>query len=120
MNIVKPELKRLHSPDIYDLRNPSMDESKPFCILVQAMFGPEDVDGEESFDFLVCNRLWVEGQRTRGEAPDEYQFIVDRFDVGEIEEHWRKIALKSSGNSWKDVATKLGRFGRWEFEDYIE
>lgn len=120
MNTVQPELKRLHSPDVYDLRKPSIDESKPYCVLIQAMFGPENVEGEESFDLIVCNRLWVEQQRMQGEIPDPHQFVVERFDIREIEEYLRRAAQDSSGADWKEVATKLGRFGKWEFDDYIE
>ena len=120
MNMIIPELKRLHSPDVYDLRNPNIDESKPYCVLVQAMFGPENVDGEESFDLIVCNQLWVEQQRVRGQFPDPHQFVVERFDVREIEEYMRKAAADSLGADWEEVAAKLGRFGKWEFDDYVE
>lgn len=120
MNTVQPELKRLHSPDVYDLRNPTIDESKPYCILIQAMFGPTSIDGEESFDFIVCNRLWAEQQRASGESPDPYQLVVERFDVRELEAYLRKAAADISGADWEEVAIKLGRLGKWEFEDYIE
>lgn len=120
MNTIRPELKRLHSPDVYDLRNASIDESKPYCVLIQAMFGPENVDGEESFDLIVCNRLWVEKQHAQGELPDPHQLILERFDIHEIEKYLRKAAVESSGADWEEVASKLGRVGRWEFENYVE
>ena len=119
MNI-EPELKRIHSPDVYDLHNPSIDEGRPYCVLIQAMFGPKNAEGEESFDLIVCNQLWVEEQRVQGEDPDPHQLVVERFDVRQIEEYLRKAASDSSGADWEEVAAKLGRFGKWEFEDYVE
>ena len=64
MNNIQPELKRLHSPDLLNLDNPKLDRERPFCILVQAMFGPIGSPGEEAFDVLVCNPKWIE-QRSR-------------------------------------------------------
>lgn len=116
---IQPELKRLHSPDIHDLRDPSIDEQKPYCILIQAMFGPSGVEAEESFQFLVCNRLWLEqGHHTDASEP-AHCMVLESFDVARIEEHLRRAALDSCGSTWEEVATRLGRYGEWEFKDYV-
>lgn len=41
------KLKRLHSPDIYNLENYHPESPDSFCFLLQAMIGPADEDGEE-------------------------------------------------------------------------
>lgn len=115
-----PELKRIHSPDVFDLDNPSLRENEPYCVLIQAMFGPEGVDGEESFDLLVCNNLWVERQSRLGAFSSGHRLIVARFDIDEIRAFLEKAASKSSGASWEEAARKLGRYGKWEFEGYDE
>lgn len=84
------------------------------------MFGPQNAEGEESFDLVVCNNLWAEQQRARGENPDPHQLVVERFDASEIEEYLHRAASDSSGTDWKEVAEKLGRFGKWEFDGYVE
>lgn len=120
MKTIYPELKRIHSPDVLDLDNPSLRENEPYCVLIQAMFGPEGADGEESFDLLVCNNLWVEQQSRLGAFSSGHHLIVARFDIDEIRAFLEQAASKSSGASWEEVARKLGRYGKWEFEGYDE
>jgi Immunity protein 8 len=118
MTIVRPKLRRIHSPDIFDLNNPSISEDEPYCVLIQAMFGPEGIEGEESFDMLVCNPLWVDLQSKKGMFSGRHHLILRRFDVAQIRTFLNCIANNSSGESWSDVAEKLARYGKWEFEDY--
>lgn len=54
------KLKRLHSPDIYNLENYQPECAGSFCFLLQAMIGPEGEEGEESFDIEVCTPAWIE------------------------------------------------------------
>lgn len=118
MIAIRPELKRLHSPDVFDLDNPTLDQSGPFCILVQAMFGPEGDEGEESFDVLVCNPKWVEQRSSAGAFNGRHLLIVSKFDASEIRDFLTESASHCSGLTWDEVTSKLGRIGKWEFEDY--
>lgn len=118
MTTVRPLLKRLHSPDLYDLEKPSLNPGEPFCILVQAMFGPDNSEGEESFDLLVCNLKWIERKLTQGPLSGRHHLIVSKFDASDIRRYLENQALHCSGSTWAEVAGKLGRIGRWEFEDY--
>ncbi|MBY6240454.1 Imm8 family immunity protein [Methylosinus sp. Sm6] len=120
MTTIRPELKRIHSPDIFDLETPGLPEDQPFCVLVQTMFGPEGVDGEESFDMLVCNPLWVADQSKRGAFSGRHHLIVGSFDIRAIRSFWEDVAKECSGATWEEVAEQLGRYGKWEFEDYVE
>ena len=49
---MRAKLKGLHSPDIDNLENWSSGK-KPFGFLLQAMIGPGDGPGEESFNLTV-------------------------------------------------------------------
>jgi hypothetical protein len=120
MTIIRPELKRIHSPDVFDLDNPRFRESEPYCVLIQAMFAPEGVDGEESFDLLVCNALWVDQQSKRHAFSGRHHLMVARFDINEIRSFLTQTAWDCEGATWEEAAAKLGRYGKWEFEDYVE
>jgi hypothetical protein len=46
MSAVRATLKQLHSPDVFDLEAYSPDDKTCFGFLLQAIFGPENADGE--------------------------------------------------------------------------
>lgn len=119
MTIVQATLKRLHSPDVDDLETIVPTEPDRFGILIQAMFGPEGLDGEESFDVLVCTPRWLADEVKRvGTLIGRHHLIVDAFDLAQLRAFLEGYARSSSGRTWQEVAAKLARIGRWEFEDY--
>jgi hypothetical protein len=119
MSLVKPVLKRLHSPDAFDLRNFSPPDPRCFGLLLQAMFGPEHQDGEESFDIVVCTPKWIEMEVERKQVVDgRHHMIVREFDLQQVQSFLVRYANECVGKTWEEAATKLSRLGKWEFEDY--
>jgi len=118
---MKAELKRLHSPDADDLRTVARNAKGPFSMLVQAMVGPAGESGAESFDFVVCTPAWLrEKVEATGPLPGRHHLIVAAYDYDELERFVRAFCERCEGATWQEVATKVGRLGRWEFEDYRE
>lgn len=115
------ELKRLHSPDINDLKNYKPTNPKKFAFLLQAMIGPEGVEGEESFDIEVCTPQWLED--TYGIEDiiiRPHQLIIFEYNFENINNAIKDFLKNCSGKNWNEVAVKVARLGKWEFEDYIE
>jgi hypothetical protein len=116
---ITAELKTLHSPDIVDLESYLPRDGEGFGFLLQAMFGPKDKDGEESFDIIVCNTAWIEGKLTNKDVMSgRHLLIVKEYSLHAINYFLRNYAERCVGDSWQEVAEKLSRLGRWEFEDY--
>jgi hypothetical protein len=114
-----PELKRLHCPDVSNLRDFSPGKSKPFGLLVQAMYGPKGSEGEESFDIIVCTPGWLMQQNIRANVySGRHHLICEEFNYDAIYNYLVDVANNSGGKDWAEVACKLGRVGKWEFEDY--
>lgn len=83
------------------------------------MFGPEGGRGEESFDILVCTPQWLASEvQSRGAMSGRHLLVVESFDSDEIRAFLQEYANGCAGSSWDEVALKLSRLGRWEFEDY--
>lgn len=98
---------------------PDADE---FAVNVQALLGPIDGDGEESFQFSVCTPGWL---LTNLSMPKGFVFLrhhllVERWDEDLVRRAISGLCLNNEGSDWPTVATKLSRYGYWEFEDYRE
>lgn len=117
--MTRAHLHYLHSPDAFDLRAFAPEDPTNVGIVVQAMIGPDDGAASESFDFLVCTPNWLKAQlRTDGARVGRHHLIVDAFDFAMIEASIRALCDRAAGPDWKSVASYLGRYGKWEFEDY--
>lgn len=115
---MKPKIVRLHSPDVQDLTTFSPG-TESFSFLVQIIASPEGVDGEESFDLAVCSPSWVsEHVEHDGCLIGRHYLIVSEYNYDSLLSVVTEFAANCTGNTWKEVASKLGRLGRWEFEDY--
>ena len=119
MSTVRPILKRLHSPDVLDLDTYSPQQVDDFGFLLQAMFGPVGEDGEESFDIVVCTPKWLEGTMNKAVFSGRHHLFVRSFDIESIRAFLIDYARECAGSSWNEVAEKLARIGKWEFEDYV-
>lgn len=117
--IMVPEIRRLHSPDLLDMQSSVPEDPERFCILVQAMIGPKGAPGEESFDFSVCTPKWLDHYLAdKTFVFGRHYLLVKYYDYVLI---WNAIEIACrpiQGDSWSDVAERLSRYGRWEFEDY--
>ena len=43
---------------------------------------------------------------------------MERWDWEVVERAINDLCVRTEGDDWNQVATKLSRFGFWEFEDY--
>ncbi len=117
MRKVEPELKLLQSPDVPDLKQ--FEPSGPFGILVQAIIGPGDSPGEESFDIILCTPEWFAAHTTGPVTSGRHYLFVETFNFEILEAYLRNYCSRCADTSWSLVAQKLGRLGKWEFEDYV-
>jgi len=114
------ELKRLHSPDVPDLKNYSPEQPDIFGFLLQLIIGPADQAGEESFDVIVCTPEWLKQRYANRIVLGENHLIVPRFDYAQIEKFVSDFIKRCNGQTWNEIAQKLCRLGKWEFEDYSD
>jgi hypothetical protein len=117
---MKAELKRLHSPDAFDLHSWT-PESQDFAILIQVMAAPEGMPGEEAFDLTLCTPGWISNAlATEKIMMGRHLLVVPGFDFDQVLGYIAGYVASCEGETWIEVAEKLGRLGKWEFEDYSE
>ncbi len=118
---MKPKLRRLHSPDMMNLEVDLPANSKNFGVLVQALVGPSDGPGEESFDFVVCSTEYLSGILScQGFIFGRNYLVVEDYSYELIYGAIESLCNSISGSTWREIALKLGQFGKWEFDDYVE
>jgi hypothetical protein len=116
---MEAKLKRLHSPDIYNLEDFQPDAQDDFCFLLQAMIGPAGEEGEESFDIEVCTPKWIEKRHRVDEVVVGLHYLIVReYNYQRIVKAIEKFLQGCSGKDWSDVSNKVSRLGLWEFEGY--
>lgn len=118
---MKAAIRHFHSPDIEDLNSWSPPDPTCFGFLLQVLIGPQGAEGEESFDFVVCTPAWLmEKHGIEAMVFGRHHLLLFEYDFGRIKESITEIVSRAAGDSWREVALWLARYGRWEFEDYDE
>ena len=112
-------IRRFHSPDIHDLEGYQPPEQDRFGFLLQILAGPENDQGEESFDVFVCTPRWILENYSHDDiVSGSHMMIMFKYDYQKLCDFLHKKVSEVSGEAWIDVARGIGRLGRWEFEDY--
>ena len=112
-------LKGLHSPDIADVKTYLPDDEENFGFVLQAMVGPMDAEGEESFDIVVCTPKWLmENYEPSDILLGLHKLIVFKYDYRRLSQFIEKYLMHCTGDSWEEIARKVSLLGQWEFENY--
>ncbi len=83
------------------------------------MIGPNDQDGAECFDMLVCTPIWLQGElATNKVLSGRGMIIVEKYNYDQIVIYLEKLIATCNDNDWSQTALKLSRFSFWEYEDY--
>lgn len=115
------EIRRFHSPDVRDLTQWTPPDLQDFGILLQVLIGPKGQQGEEAFDFVVCSPAWLLKDRgAKSVIFGSHHILLFEYNFDRLQEALTKLVTGVSGSSWNELAQKLSRYGRWEFEDYTD
>lgn len=83
------------------------------------LVGPAGEQGEESFQFEVCTPGWLAEQIEHdGPTNGRHYVVVNHFHWPTLQNYFERLVTRHWGADWHEVATKLSRYGYWEFEDY--
>lgn len=119
--MIHAELKRILNPEIDDLQSFQPEDVANFGLTLQLFVGPKGAAGEESFQVQVCTPLWL----TQYFNPDDiviarHFLIVFEYSYERLINRINTHLASCSGETWAEVANKVGRLGLWEYEDYAE
>ncbi len=119
--MIIPSVRYFHSPDIDDLDGYRPERPDCFSFSLMLFVGPQGEKGEEAFEIVVLTPTWLlNHHRTDDLVSGRHRLIVFRYDWPRIERYIRDRVSECGGQDWSDAAQRVGRFARWEFEDYVE
>lgn len=115
---MRAAVKWFHSPD-QDLEVFVPEDPGDAGALVQIFAGPQGTQSEESFDVVVCTPRFL-NRRVQQSGPlvGRHYLIVEGWDWPMIRAYLTQAVESEEAPTWEDLGIKLGRIGKWEFEDY--
>lgn len=118
---MRARLMDLFSPDIPELESWTPPNPQRFGFLVQMSIGAYEGDGEDLFDVVVCSPAWLADRMTDHELQSgRHHLFTKTYDWPRIEAYLRTRIESEDAETWEELASRLGRLGMWEFEDYRE
>lgn len=113
------EIKNYTSPDILDFKHFVPTDEKLFSFLLELEIGIKGKQGADLFEIQVCTPQWLlDNYKISDVVFCRNRLIVFEYDFENIITKIKQFISTVSGNSWEEIAIKLARIGRWEFEDY--
>ena len=117
---IHAELRGLYTADLPcdDLEHCAPADPTNCGFVVTAAIGPKDAEGVEVFDFFVCTPRWLaDNIPAHGYEWGRHKLILPHWDYDALLRALTDLCAEATGPSWESVATRLARYGAWEFED---
>lgn len=117
---MKAILKEIRSLEIEDiLINYWPEDPEIFGSWIRAIIGPDDQEGGEFFDMLICTPKWLQGEVERnGIFLGKGTIIIDEYNFDKIIVFIKQQISNSCADDWLGITQKLSRISFWEYEDY--
>jgi len=94
------------------------DEVDNFCIGGDAVIGISGQEGGDIFSFTVCSPKWFAKQNNDKPVFVRHYIFMNEYNDFALKALIKELVVKTSGNSWEEIALQLSRYLFWEFEDY--
>jgi hypothetical protein len=102
-------------------------DARSFCLTITAEIGPENEDGAELFQWLLCtpDRIpdWVGDlpglpQNERAYLWAKRVLLVREWSYVRVLQIVADVLARAEADDWPSVAARLSPYMTWEYEDY--
>src|SRR5688572_5502984 len=113
--MARPKLKGLWSPDL-PMGEESLPNDPSNCwIVIQADIGLPDSDAADTFTFYVCTLKFLDhALKQEGFLLAAHTIVVSQFDWQTVRIAIEAACDRATGNSWKDITSRLSQFADHE------
>jgi len=117
---MKAILKEFYSLDIIEpLKDFRPLKTDNFGFWARMIVSEKNKGGDESFDIMICTPTWlIENHNKSDLLFGRHYLIVFEYNYQKIYSKINNFIDCIKGDSWEEIALKIGTIGRWEFEDY--
>ena len=116
--MIKPRISSIELQNGWDLESHPPIDKERFDLVVRAIIGPDPGEGEEFFDFPLCSIRWINDEIDRdGFCALQRRLAISHWDPSIVRKAIDQLISPLYGESWDQLAAKLMRFARWEFEE---
>jgi hypothetical protein len=96
-----------------------MPAGADFGFVLEAMIGPAEKDGAESFDITVCTPGWFAKRMSRDEIRiGAHTIFVKSYDYQRLIRFIERAIQRHEAPTWPELGVKLNHLGQWEFDGY--
>ena len=117
---MKPKLINFFSLDI-EIPLSDFIPSSPnnFGFWARLIVGEAKRGGEESFDIMICTPQWLISNHKKSDIIiGRHYLIVFEYNYQHIYSTLKSQIEELEEENWDKIGLKIGRLGKWEFEDY--
>ena len=116
---IQLEITGYFSSDVNDLENwcPANDDDIFFPL--EIYIGERGSVKSDLFTILICSPASLKKHNVHL-RPGRHMLIVIRYDWKEIRQKIKDLVFSCQATSWNQATIFLGRYFRWEYEDYSE
>jgi len=121
--MIRAKVKSFEVTDVPNLNPTSYipDNFEDFGCVFGVTVGPANSEGGELFYCTVCTPKWLARACEKdGFVWGRHHLVVPEYNLKAITRTITKFVENCSGDSWAEVAGRVGRIALWEFEDYRE
>jgi hypothetical protein len=112
---MRARLKALRSDEVPDLARWTPAAADEFAVPLVLEVGALGLRGRERFDLLAVTPAWLLGRHGRkGAVAGRGMLIVFEWNFERIKAFLAREVERCSGETWPDVARRVGRIARWE------
>ena len=104
------KLKEFSSSDV-DLKDYWPEDEKNFGFWTCLMIGPENSEGSEIFQLLICTPDWLKSEYVEHQPVwGRHMLIVFEYDLAKIKATIERYVDSCSGSDWQSISLKLSPF----------